>query len=335
MAESPLGPSIAALRQQLEQALRQHAQAVEAAHGEAMATARREAMAAADARFEHRMATRRAEEDSRLQRELEAAAAAADRRIEAAVADARAAALAEVPAGGDGEARLERLQLVLGRLAAATSLTDILMMTLEAAQAEAPRAGLVLVQQGRPRPWRATGMPVAEELDGAAASLVDDVIRAGEARQAPDTGAWAGPFVVDGAVVAALYVEEATAAAAALDVLVRQASLCVTALTIRRSVTALRFASRPAAAGESDVESARRFARLIVSEIKLYHEAAVRDGRAHHDLGARLAPEIAKARQAFDRRVSTSLPGREALFQEELVRVLAGGDAALLGGQVP
>ncbi len=44
-------------------------------------------------------------------------------------------------------------------------------------------------------------------------------------------------------------------------------------------------------------------ARLLVSEIKLYHEAAVAAGRREGDLGRRLNGEIARARQLYEQRV--------------------------------
>ena len=71
-------------------------------------------------------------------------------------------------------------------------------------------------------------------------------------------------------------------------------------------------------------------ARLLVSEIRLNREADVMQGREHGDLGTRLGDDIARARRTYFQRVAEGLPGREALFDEELVRTLANGDAALL-----
>ena len=103
----------------------------------------------------------------------------------------------------------------------------------------------------------------------------------------------------------------------------------------------LSFAS--AAAGQSrmaatagpateDDSSARRYARLLVSEIKLYNEAAVRAGREKRDLLTRLQPEIERARRLYEERVSPAVGERSTYFQQELVHTLADGDAALLGG---
>ena len=55
-----------------------------------------------------------------------------------------------------------------------------------------------------------------------------------------------------------------------------------------------------------DSDSARR-CRLLVSEIKLYHEAAVIAGRRERDLATRLGTEIARARVLQRQRVAASV----------------------------
>lgn len=82
-------------------------------------------------------------------------------------------------------------------------------------------------------------------------------------------------------------------------------------------------------------EHARRYARLLIADIRLHHEPAVRAGRDARDLWRRLQPEIAKARQSFDDRVPPALLSRDRLFEEELVRTLADGDDTLLGFDTP
>lgn len=77
-------------------------------------------------------------------------------------------------------------------------------------------------------------------------------------------------------------------------------------------------------------EHARRYARLLIADIRLYNETAVRAGREHRDLWHRLQPDIARARRAFEDRV-IDIADRERLFDEELVRTLADGDESLLG----
>lgn len=76
---------------------------------------------------------------------------------------------------------------------------------------------------------------------------------------------------------------------------------------------------------------ARRFASLLISEILLYNEEAVILGRRNHDLSKRLAREIEKSRQAFATRVPAHIGSAGRYFDEELIRVLAEGDASVLG----
>jgi hypothetical protein len=75
---------------------------------------------------------------------------------------------------------------------------------------------------------------------------------------------------------------------------------------------------------------AQRVARLLVSEIRLNREEDVHLGRASGDLGERLGADIARARDEYLSRVADVVPGREALFEEELIRTLANGRADLL-----
>jgi hypothetical protein len=85
----------------------------------------------------------------------------------------------------------------------------------------------------------------------------------------------------------------------------------------------------PGDPGDNDA-AARRYARLLVSEIKLYHEPAVAAGRRERDLATRLSVEIARARLLYEQRVPAPVRRRTDYFHAELVRTLANGDAALL-----
>ena len=62
-------------------------------------------------------------------------------------------------------------------------------------------------------------------------------------------------------------------------------------------------------------DAARRYARLLLSEIKLYNETAVTAGREQKDLFERLRPEIERARGLYEARVSPSLRGAEPVFR--------------------
>ena len=81
--------------------------------------------------------------------------------------------------------------------------------------------------------------------------------------------------------------------------------------------------------GDEDV-AAKRYARLLISEIRLYHEADVTAGRRERDLTSRLGGEIARARVLYEQRVPAHVRRRADHFRDELVRTLADGDAALV-----
>jgi hypothetical protein len=76
---------------------------------------------------------------------------------------------------------------------------------------------------------------------------------------------------------------------------------------------------------------ARRFARLLVSEIKLNNEPKVKEGRRENDLYGRLREEIENARQMYDKRVAPAVTARHDYFHQELVNTLAEGDIRKLG----
>ncbi|HEX8149805.1 MAG TPA: GAF domain-containing protein [Pyrinomonadaceae bacterium] len=80
---------------------------------------------------------------------------------------------------------------------------------------------------------------------------------------------------------------------------------------------------------------ARRFARLLVSEIKLYNEQKVREGRDASDLYERLREDIDRSRQMYDKRVRPEVSSRYDYFDHELVNMLAEGDRAKLGADYP
>jgi len=82
---------------------------------------------------------------------------------------------------------------------------------------------------------------------------------------------------------------------------------------------------------EAQQEEARRFARLLVSEIKLYNEEQVERGRESKDLYDRLKEDIDRSREMFDKRISEEIRQKQDFFQDELVRILADGDPDALG----
>jgi hypothetical protein len=92
------------------------------------------------------------------------------------------------------------------------------------------------------------------------------------------------------------------------------------------------FARGPGSSGDDAVhEEARRLARLLVSEIRLYNEEQVEEGRRSHDIYSRLREDIDRSRQMYEERVDQSVLGGTDYFQEELVRILAAGDSEAMG----
>ena len=80
---------------------------------------------------------------------------------------------------------------------------------------------------------------------------------------------------------------------------------------------------------------ARRFARLLISEIKLYNEQKVAEGRIEHDLYDRLREYIDRSREMYDKRVKAEVASRYDYFHGELVNTLAEGDVSKLGANYP
>ena len=101
----------------------------------------------------------------------------------------------------------------------------------------------------------------------------------------------------------------------------------------RRPRKRARRLAGPLARSEGDErrEEARRFAKLLVSEIKLYNERAVQEGREQGNLYQRLKEDIDRSRQMYDERIPEDVRSSTNFFQEELVRTLADGRAEALG----
>jgi hypothetical protein len=88
----------------------------------------------------------------------------------------------------------------------------------------------------------------------------------------------------------------------------------------------------PVSSGDEALhDEARRLARLLVSEIKLYNEDQVEAGRRNRDIYERLREDIDRSRQMYEERVEPRLAKSTDYFYQELVRILAAGDAKALG----
>jgi chemotaxis protein histidine kinase CheA len=203
------------------------------------------------------------------------------------------------------------------------------------------------------------------EIAPAHAGVMNDAFQSG----APATGGHIPPFAhganadsaiaiplaIAGDIVAVMYADRGTqdresqsatakplAPSPIIEVLARHACRCLESVTAFKAASALMTPSDASArsmsgdggaiddaSADEDV-AARRYAKLLVSEIKLYHEAAVIAGRLERDLGTRLGGEIARARVLYDQRVPAHVRQHADYFHDELVRTLANGDARLL-----
>jgi hypothetical protein len=94
--------------------------------------------------------------------------------------------------------------------------------------------------------------------------------------------------------------------------------------------------SSPPAENDDELHrKARRFAKLLVDEIKLYNQAKVAEGKLNHDLYDRLKDDIDKSRTTYDKRYAQTPVASAEYFFQELVRNLADGNPTLLGANFP
>ena len=175
------------------------------------------------------------------------------------------------------------------------------------------------------------------------------------------------PVIVGGRVVAVVYADAVTLDGherhvpsswpELIEVLARHAGRCLEALTTQKtapripppvSSTTAHAAAPPPAASPSTANgpsammqitdgvaaAARRTARLLVSDIRLFHEPAVKEGVRQRNLLSRLGPEIERARQAYNEQVPAGVRAHTDYFHQELIKTLAGGDAELLGNLI-
>jgi hypothetical protein len=87
---------------------------------------------------------------------------------------------------------------------------------------------------------------------------------------------------------------------------------------------------------ESDLhKKAKRFAKLLVEEIKLYNQPKVAEGKQNRDLYDRLREDIEKSRATYDKRYGDSPVAAADYFTQELIRILADSDVTLMGVSFP
>jgi hypothetical protein len=171
------------------------------------------------------------------------------------------------------------------------------------------------------------------------------------------------PLVVKDKVAALIYADAGGDAEGALDVsalssLTRFAALWLELSSLRRGGVvapeeaqaasaaapsaappqAAAPARAPAAAPPVEDElhrKARRFAKVLVEEIKLYNEPRVIEGKHNRDLYERLREDIEKSRATYDKRYRETPVAAADYFNQELIRILADNDISLMGANFP
>ncbi len=80
---------------------------------------------------------------------------------------------------------------------------------------------------------------------------------------------------------------------------------------------------------------ARRFARLLISEVKLYNEHHVVEGRENRDLYIRLKRDIDRSREMYEKRISPVVASKIDYLHDEIIRILGDNDPSALGSDYP
>lgn len=80
---------------------------------------------------------------------------------------------------------------------------------------------------------------------------------------------------------------------------------------------------------------AKRFAKLLVDEIKLYNQAKVNEGKQNRAIYKLLREDIEKSRVTYDKRYGSTPAASARYFDSEVVRILADNDRSLLGNDFP
>ena len=360
-AEQTRTAELQAARAKADQALQEGLAAVRAEAEQTRAAEHKAARVKADQALQEKLAAVRAEAGKARTAELQAARAKADQVLQEGVAAAGEKAFQRLLASVGALDEAASLGQVLDMLAdrAAGEAPRVAVLVVQGTRV----CGWRFV--GFPNIRDAPSVDLAVDESG----LIGRAIREGRACSGPvGPGAPAGslpafaaspahratqavPVRVGGRVTAVVYADEAaqsserlpTSWASAIQILARHAGHCLEVLTALRMSQftdsgQLTLTEPPpvAAAERAPVEhtedAARRYARLFLSEIKLYNETAVTTGREQKDLFERLRPEIERARSLYEARVSPSLRARNLYFEQELVRTLADGDPNLLGG---
>ena len=273
-----------------------------------------------------------------------------------------------------GSTRTDILDAAVTSLQEAGSQAEILRQLLEGGSRFAGRVALFVVKAGAVNGWQGVGFQDNDAIknlnlnsaNGLVAQAVERrLLAAGSASDfdgeflalvtPPAEGnCLALPLVVKDKVAALIYADAGIVPGGMLDtsalsLLTRVAALWLELSALRRSgaspveevaAAAVAVAPAAAAAAPAPVEDelhrkAKRFAKLLVEEIKLYNQPRVAEGKHNRDLYQRLREDIEKSRATYQKRYGETPVAAADYFNQELVRVLADNDVSLMGTGFP
>ena len=254
-------------------------------------------------------------------------------------------------------------------IARGRSVPDVFKSILEASQSAVPRAAIFLVRKNAIQGWGSFGYGTdvaqsqrayrAGDDQGWLGSVLGDggdgplERKAGDSSydfgQPPAEAAVACPLRIDGRPVALVVAErgpgedpwlpEALALLAAvaevrleLDLVRRRAARPADTTTPQPAPGPAQPELHPEPVSDppQDLEPARRYARLVATDIRLYNEEDVMLGRRNGDLGDRISEHLGRGRETFMQRHAALGPAGIELLHEAYVQVLAAGDASLI-----
>jgi len=285
----------------------------------------------------------------------------------------RAAEVVESLAPAAGSSPTDLLNAAVAGIQESSSQAEILRHLLEGAARFAGRVALFVVKGSTIAGWQGIGFEDNDVIKSLSASSSSGLTGRAIQGRSPASGsanefdagfvatvkAPAGntcvvlPLVVKDKAAAIIYADSGPAGGGQLDgsglqALTRFAAIWLELSALRRAgggaeetpqaAAMAAGASAPAAPVSEEDElhkKAKRFAKLLVEEIKLYNQPKVEAGRQHRDLYDRLKIDIEKSRATYDKRYAESAVASADYFTQELVRILADNDVSLMGAGFP
>jgi hypothetical protein len=175
------------------------------------------------------------------------------------------------------------------------------------------------------------GQPPAAVAFGNTVWVLHNPIALLVAERPPDESPWLSPLLGMLVRVAELRLD--------LDLVRRKLKMAVGTPVIveqEEAVAEQAVAEEPEAAAakvevdDTEMDAARRYAKLLATDIRLYNEEAVLLGRRNGDLVERLGEHLDRGKATFLRRHGELGPTALEILHEAYLQVLAGGDAELM-----